>query len=95
MTTRYYNTVGVTGEELEERQVNVSKQEDIVLDFFKAHPGILFTPFDVRDSVLVDAPITSVRRAITNLTQFGHLVKTKTRQRGPYGHLNYCWMIEE
>jgi hypothetical protein len=36
-------------------------------------------------------PLTSIRRAITNLTKKGYLRKTNIKVTGKYGRQEYCW----
>jgi len=38
-----------------------------------------------------DTPLTSIRRAITNLTKQGRLRKTNVKVTGIYGRQEYCW----
>jgi len=38
-------------------------------------------------------PITSVRRALTNLTDAGDLVKTDKQVKGPYGRPEFIWKL--
>ena len=42
-----------------------------------------------------NVPITSIRRAITNLESEGLLHKTDIQKPGVYGKLNYCWVYKE
>jgi predicted transcriptional regulator len=51
------------------------------------------TPFDVQDDVGHHVPITSIRRAITNLTQKGILIKSEVTKMGRHGKMNYCWEL--
>lgn len=96
MTPGFFNTTRLTGDELKVRRDHAYKQENIILDYFKEHPEEEFTPFDISRNVvgIEVTPITSIRRAITNLTNRGLLIKTDTRRKGIYGHLNYCWQYK-
>ena len=88
----YYNTTNQSGSLLRWYEEQTDKQEDIVLRFFEEHPGN-HSPFDVHFSCLSSAPITSVRRAITNLTKAGKLVKTDHQKMGAYGKPCYTWKL--
>jgi len=92
----YYNTTHVVGSQKAQYQSQAAAQEVYILKFFKARPAQLFTPSDVLDYLVTvlgsTAPITSVRRAITNLTSAGALLKTKHQKTGPYNRPEYCWM---
>ena len=50
-----------------------------------------FTPSAIRRMVLPDAPLTSVRRAMTNLTKDGLLEKTELKAEGIYGRPEHFW----
>lgn len=86
----HYNTTHETGVTRLHCQSVAERQEDTVLRFFKAHPGELFTPSEINQRVLPGAEITSVRRAITDLTPL-HLVMTGVMRMGPRGRREHCW----
>ena len=74
---RFHNTTSLQGDDLKQREIRAGSQNRKILDFFKMHPYERFTPFEVRDAIYVQyPPITSIRRAITDLTYMGYLVKT-------------------
>ena len=88
----FYNTIDEQGETLKESERKALRQEDIVFDFFLHYPGA-YTPFDIQSQVLPEAPITSVRRAITNLTIQGKLEKTDDMRAGELGKNNHQWRL--
>lgn len=89
----YFNTTSVDGHELRQRRSGARRQQDDVLEFFRRSPGVEFAPHEVHEVVMPDAPLTSTRRAMTNLEQAGYLIKTTTRRLGPYGADSFCWML--
>jgi len=89
----HYNTTSETGLSRIRCQTVAERQEDTVLRFFKAHPGELFTPSEINQRVLPGAEITSVRRAMTNLTTWGDLVMTGVKRQGPRGRPEHCWVF--
>lgn len=92
MSDSYFNTTNETGETLKEYEEKCRGQEAIVLEFFKSRTGFRYTPFDVLNLRFdSNTPITSVRRAITNLTKRGLLVKTEKKVKAQYGKENYLW----
>ena len=93
MPSSFYNTTGLAGERLERRIEQAESQEEVVEALFEAHPAARLTPFEVQEAVLPGSPITSVRRAITNLTDQGVLRKTDYQKEGPYGDPNYTWTL--
>lgn len=88
----YHNTTGKKGYDLNAAQVKASKQTEIILDLFRQHPRTSFTPWDVYNHLGQQMMITSIRRAITTLTDAGHLVKTTERRKsGPANETSFCW----
>jgi|TARA_A100001035_G_scaffold220634_1_gene180709 hypothetical protein len=69
------------------------KQEEYILAFFKDE-GKPQSPSMVYDSLPEHWPITSVRRAITNLTTAGELVKTNSTVTGMYGKPEHLWSLK-
>lgn len=79
--------------DLEQYRETCGRQQRLVLDWFQAHDLALATPFEIRDRVLPNSPVTSVRRAMTNLTTAGLLVKTEHKKAERYGRRNYLWRL--
>jgi hypothetical protein len=73
-------------------QAAAMTQESLVLDFFRSHPTCSFSPEQIQSAVLPSAPLTSVRRAITNLTNRGELVRADGAVVGRYGRPVGVWM---
>lgn len=93
MTQHYYNTANLAGEALVQRELRAGTQDAAIFDFFQARPGQRFTPSEVSKLVLPGAPITSARRAITDLTAEGRLRKCQEQKAGPHGDPEHCWML--
>ena len=90
----FYNTTGLSGEQLKEREMKAGTQNRLILDFFRMHPGLEFTPFQVQAHLnLTRTPITSIRRSITTLTGLGYLRMTNVKRMGNYGVENNCWRL--
>ena len=90
----YYNTLLETGEDLKQSQVKAETQTEKVLRWFQQCPGFYYTPFEIHQNLKLNCPVTSVRRAMTDLTKQGKLKKTKQKKQGEYGKLNYCWRLK-
>ena len=92
----FFNTVNLEGDELEEAEQATETQEERVLGFFQIYRQRSWTPWEVHRLLYSGAnvPITSVRRAIKNLTDEGKLVKTDEKRQGPYGKPSYTWKIK-
>lgn len=91
----FYNTIGIQEPQAAQHRATNAKQNDIILSLFQRYPGHLFTPFEVQHHTRLRAPITSIRRAITDLTKAGHLVKTDIKKIGKYGTVNYTWQLKD
>ena len=92
----FYNTIDETGITLAKPISNAVNQEQKVMIIFHANPYKEYTPFGV-NKILSDNgnryPITSIRRAMTNLTEQGILIKTDNKVNEQYGVKNYTWKL--
>jgi hypothetical protein len=92
--TSYHNTNNEHGAVLQRSEQKAQTQEEIILAFFMRNAGKAYTPEEVHRAVnLPMVPITSIRRAISNLTNRGHLVKTQEQRTGAYGKMIACWRL--
>lgn len=90
----YYQTQGfLSVDDREKYEVVAKNQEQLVLEYFQRNSGLAFTPETVQLAVLPQAPITSVRRAITNLTNAGELEKVGSDE-GRYGRPVGTWRLK-
>lgn len=89
----YHNTTSLAGSELLAAAQAAQRQDDAVLAVFHA-TGRAMTPSDVW-RITTDAghrwPLTSIRRAITNLTTAGALERLDHTRVGPYGRPECVW----
>jgi hypothetical protein len=91
MTTAYHNTNGETGQEFKASNIKAVKQEDLILNLFKAAGSM--SPSEVHTILAINSPLTSIRRAISNLTYAGKLEKTPNQRKGMYGKSEYIWKL--
>jgi hypothetical protein len=90
----YYNTTKLRGRELWRSYEKAISQEQRIQNFFEKFPELKLTPDQINYAVFHDqVPITSVRRAITDLTTLGILEKTDHKREGKYGALTHCWRL--
>ena len=89
----FYNTTNATNPDLAEYRQKAENQNDVIMHLFES--GLNYTPSEVNRLALPNAPITSVRRAITNLTDDGRLFKTVHKRNGIYGRQEYVWQIKK
>lgn len=91
----YYNTNDESGGQLGQSRRRATDQQQIVLRFFERNPGRNFAPHQIQQAVLPGSPLTSIRRAVTNLTDAGKLQKTDTKVAGSYGKQVHTWKLSE
>ncbi len=88
----YFNTSNEEGRTLKRYQVQADSQEAKIIAWYTRASGFLYTPSEIRKHVFDDTvPLTSVRRAMSNLTSDRALVKTDQKHAGPYGRRECCW----
>lgn len=89
----YYNTTNSEGAELRQYQAGADSQEARILEWLRGAANTsTFTPSEVhRRCFHGSVPLTSVRRAMTNLANAGQLSKTSEQRDGPYGRPEYAW----
>ena len=90
----YHNTTDSFGDELASYEHLARAQDDRIYEYFTARPYAEKTPSQIhRDLFCERVPLTSVRRAMTNLTKRGLLEKTTNQKTGPYGRPEYLWRL--
>jgi hypothetical protein len=91
----FYNTTNESGEQLELFTQKAMKQEDKVMLLFKEKYAL--TAYQCYSFFIIryesNIPLTSIRRAITNLTNKGKLRITRNKQVGGYGRDNYVYKL--
>jgi|SRR5580698_2987621 hypothetical protein len=90
----YHNTNNLAGAELHKADQCAKGQESDILAFFRARPGMYLTPEDASAALSARTPLTSVRRAISNLTEKGYLRKTTAMRKGKYGKAIHHWIAQ-
>lgn len=95
----YHNTTTLEDNQLDlfrEYEEIAEGQEKEVMEFMRAYPDAWFTPENVHEIVYVDngrkEPLTSIRRAMSNLGRKGFLIKSKYADGiGNYGRPVHTW----
>lgn len=90
----YHDTTNAPADKRKEYEQKALTQEDKILAYFRRNWHRRLSPSQVQRYVMQAQPITSVRRAITNLTNKGLLVKTEHKVDGPYGRPEYQWQYK-
>lgn len=95
--TNWYNTINFSGEDLKRENAKAKKQEELILALFKANPDKKLSPSQVHTIVgrkyQIYPPITSIRRALTNLTGRLELIKTDEMIPGLYHLPEHTWKL--
>ena len=92
----FFNTINLTGKKLIEAQQNAKIQEERVYLIFLQNKKLGMTPFDVSreyDKLYPKAPVTSIRRAMTQLTKNKHIIMTEKKKNGIYNTPNHVWEL--
>jgi hypothetical protein len=87
LLTMFYNTINDVSSSL----VTTRTQERIILDCFKAAKEPL-SPSMVHFLTKLKCPITSIRRAMSDLTKQGSLTKTPKYTIGKFGKKEHLWV---
>ena len=97
MSKSYYNTINEPDIVLKKSKEKAKKQKDQIFAIYR-HTLRPMTPAEIWQNYGYKAknvPLTSIRRAITNLETEGLIRKTDIQKPGVYGKLNHCWIFEE
>jgi predicted transcriptional regulator len=90
----YYNTTKQKGDDLKKNSMKALSQQVLIKIFMKANSDISFTPFEIQEAFEKDGfmwPITSVRRALSDLTDKNIITKSEDTVIAKYGRPNYKW----
>jgi hypothetical protein len=96
----YYNTTNEVGVQLRANLKKANNQTYLTLAVFQTYPNDYLSAHEVwtflmdNQSIDTKTPITSIRRAITDLTKQERLVKTDKRVVGSAGRKTYTWKLK-
>ena len=96
----YYNTTNETGISLKTNFEKADNQTRLTLSVFQTYPNDNLSANDVwsflidNESINEQTPLTSIRRAITDLTNQDRLVKTDKKVLGLAGRKTYTWKLK-
>ena len=89
----FHNTTLLSGEVVRRARSTAQAQETAILRFFREHPDRWYTPNQIQQLVLPDALLTSVRRAITNLTNDLLIEKSRIADGIGNGAACHTWRL--
>lgn len=89
----HFNTTKESGQTLINFCDKAKSQQEIILEFMKNNPRQAFTPFDILKALFSpNVPVTSIRRAMSNLSEAGLIIKTSMKVLEQYGKVNFKWV---
>ena len=99
----YYNTNRISSEQLNLYNRQAESQEEQIFSIFWECEPKPFTPSEIMNELNFRRtkeeqhpyPITSIRRAMTDLTKDGKLVKMNKVTVGPYGKSEHYWKLSD
>ena len=101
VTGNFFNTVGLTGDDLAKAKLQTGSQERKILELLSENPTVKFTKFEVK-SILVrigqireNTPESSISRALSQLRDKGQVLKLDEMQEGGLGKPNHLWKIKQ
>ena len=89
----FYNTTKLQGEQLAFETKRASKGNLSVRKCFEDAPDKEMSPCQVFDVLGGEQLLTSIRRAMTDLTDAGILIKTDHKIKGKYGSRVHTWRL--
>jgi len=96
----YYNTTNEIGVQLKANLQKAHNQTFLTLSVFQTYPKDYLSADQVwrflmdNESIEKQTPLTSIRRAITDLTNKDRLVKTDKKVMGNSGRKTYTWRLK-
>ena len=91
----FYNTIDLTGQELEKAKAQTLKQEELIATIYKKNCHKEISPSQILEIVnkhyWLNWPLTSCRRVLTDLTSTGILIKLPKMIQGIYGKGEHVW----
>lgn len=92
MKNSFHNTTRESKSEVAKLENKALTQEEKILEIFEQSSGDLLSASDIyNDYFIKSVPITSIRRALSNLYHQGYITKTNHKQEGLYGRPEVLW----
>lgn len=104
----YHNTTDSDGPELHRFRICTMAQDKAILEYFTLFcadarrvgyghvgmtPSVLHHVMQRDGCLKASVPLTSVRRALSNLTKSGKMIKTTKQTTGPLGRPEYVYTL--
>jgi hypothetical protein len=98
MPQSFYNTTHLAGVELEQEEGKAKRQESMILEYFMQHKDEKFSGSDIYINLgfdKINTPLTSIRRANTNLMNQNKIIKLKEKKIGLFGKAEYLYTLNK
>ena len=89
----YFNTTNVAGTLLKKHENKAKSQEQVALNIFRKSKNGLTASEVFRQWPDMNTPLTSIRRAISNLLNDRFLERTYLKRKGIYGRTEFVYTI--
>ena len=99
----FHNTSALEARRLQEAELKANTQEWLIYEWIKYcyfnhqwdewTPSFLLSELISNEQIDAKTPLTSIRRALSNLTKRGLLEKTGTQIEGPLGKPENTWRL--
>lgn len=86
----YHNTTRLKGEELKTAEQKAQNQDQIIKEYFDTHSRPVSSCDLFKKGILEKAPITSIRRSVSNLWKQGY-IEAVGRKEGMYGRTVFTY----
>ena len=92
----YYNTTDEAGAPRRRYKRKAETQKDRIAKYFQIRFASALAPSAIHAYLFSDkVPLTSVRRAMSDLAQSGYLTRTGMLVDGPFGRREHLWRLTE
>tara|TARA_B100000085_G_scaffold202578_1_gene186162 strand:- start:3600 stop:3929 length:330 start_codon:yes stop_codon:yes gene_type:complete len=93
----FFNTINEQPSELAVSIAKAKSQEEKIMKciyyYESKYTNLSFSPSMVLNMTNLKCPLTSIRRAMTNLSNEGKLIKTNNKIKGMYGKQEHLWSL--
>ena len=97
----FFNTVGLTGKDLKDAEIQAGSQEVKILDLMKTLPYLKLTKYEIKTllvslgQIKENTPESSISRALTELYKKGQVIKLEEMRQGGLGKPNHLWIMKQ
>jgi predicted ArsR family transcriptional regulator len=95
MSRAYHDTTNTSRADVAQYEQRAQRQDELVRALFRKHSPFPLSPSQAHRALgETFGPLTSLRRAVTNLERDGVLEKLEQTVRGKYGRPEHLWRLK-